>query len=92
MLSPVWGSVGLGLMWGWLAGSLVGRVLRPWRTVPAVGLATLVMATPAAWFQGGTGLLGFGVAALTAGLLHLIWMRELHLQVAAKNKSEEGGL
>lgn len=73
MLSAFWGSVGMGLMWGWLAGSLEGRVLRPWRTVLAVGLATLVMATPAAWFQGGTGLLGFGVAALTAGLLHLIW-------------------
>ncbi|MHB8066931.1 MAG: hypothetical protein ACYDIC_03410 [Desulfobaccales bacterium] len=84
MLSSVWGSVGLGLMCGWLVGSLEGRVRRPWRTAPVIVLATLALATPAAWFQGGLGLIGFGVATLTAGLLHLIWKHELRRHYSLK--------
>jgi hypothetical protein len=71
------GAIGLGFVWGWLMGSVGGRVRRPLPTGLALGSATLLLTAEvlvlahsrAVWlFLGGAGL---------ALLLHLGWRREL---------------
>lgn len=71
------GSTGLGLVWGWLIGSLKGRTYRPYRTVLSVFLATLVISTQVLWFLDWIRLLFFLGVALFAFFIHVEWRREL---------------
>jgi len=71
------GSTGLGLVWGWLIGSLKGRTYRPYRTVPSIFLATLVISTQILWFVDWVTLLYFYGAALFAFFIHIEWRRKL---------------
>jgi hypothetical protein len=86
---PFFGSVGMGLMWGWLLVALEGRVRRPWCTVPAMFLSTLAMAVPVTWFQGGPGLAVFGGATLVAWWVHLGWRQALRRYASFKTEQKE---
>ena len=77
MLLPTLGSVGMGLVWGWLVGSPAGRMRRLYRTIPAVALATSAISAHVLWVLGWRGLAGFLGAALAAFLLRVGWLREL---------------
>jgi hypothetical protein len=69
--------MGTGLVWGWLIGSLEGRIRNPWRTIPAIIIASLVLSLQAFLFQdfAGTGL--FWVSMSAAMVIHLFWRRKL---------------
>ena len=77
MIVPMLGSVGIGLVWGWLVGSLDGRVRQPYLTVTMVGFATFVISVVILWFLDWRGLAFFLGAALITYLLHVGWQREL---------------
>jgi NhaP-type Na+/H+ or K+/H+ antiporter len=80
------GSIGVGLVWGWLLGSLTGRIHRPWTTGVSAALATGVVATCAALLAGPRPLaLLLGAVALAA-LLHAGWRGELARQAARRSR------
>ena len=75
------GSAAVGLVWGWLMGSLGGSMLRPLRTVPVLTLATLLLAGEVLMLANWQAvLLCLGATALTL-LLHLGWRRTLRDRV-----------
>jgi positive regulator of sigma E activity len=71
------GSTGLGLVWGWLIGSLKRRVYRLRKTIPLVLLATMVISAQVLWFLDWVRLLFFFGAALFAFFIHVEWRRKL---------------
>jgi len=71
------GSVGFGLVWGWLLGSLGGRVQRPQLVGWSAGAATLVVAAVVRWYTDRRSLWFFLGAAGLSLLLHLGWREEL---------------
>ena len=75
------GSVGLGLVWGWLIGSLGGRVRRPLLDGLALGAGTLLLAGQVAMLAGLDALPRFFGAVMLALLLHLAWRRELRARL-----------
>ena len=71
------GSIGLGLVWGWLTAGLGGGLRGTW---PArLGLAgASLLAGLTAWFLEGSGaVIAVAVAAMLSALLRLVWHREL---------------
>ena len=79
------GCVGLGAVWGWLAGLLLrpgaGRVRHLWRSLLGLGGSTALLAGLVVWLADWRFLLVFAAAALFALLLHLAWLRELRGRV-----------
>ena len=71
------GSAGIGLVWGWLAGRLEGRIRKPLRTWSAVVGATAAVGAPVLAFSGWQGVAAFGSAMLLAFLAHVTWRRGL---------------
>ncbi len=71
------GSVGIGLVWGWLIGSFTGRVNRPARSSISILLATLIIVAQVILFLDWVRLLFFFGAALFALFLHIEWRRKL---------------
>ena len=71
------GSVGFGLVWGWLLGSLGGRVRRPQLVGWATGAATLLAAAVVRWSADRRALWLFLGAAGLSLLFHLGWREEL---------------
>jgi hypothetical protein len=78
MLMIVLGSTGLGLVWGWLIGSLEGRVYHVIRTVLSVAVATLLLATGVLLLSNWYALFFFLGASVFSMLLHIGWRRELY--------------
>jgi hypothetical protein len=78
MLIVELGSIGLGLVWGWLIGSLQEQVRKPGWTILAVGGATLGLATEVLLLAGGVMVVLFMAATGLALLLHLGWRQDLH--------------
>ena len=71
------GCTGLGLVWGWLIGSLYCRVYRPWKTILLVLLATIVISVQVLWFLDWVRLLFFLGAALFGFFIHVELRRKL---------------
>ena len=86
-MSPViaLGSVGIGMVWGWLLGSFAGRVRHPFRTGIAAGLATAAVAGGCFLLAGSRPLpLLLGATALAA-LLHAGWRQQLARRVGLRS-------
>jgi hypothetical protein len=77
MLITMLGSASTGLGWGWLMGSLGGRVHRPLLDGLALSAATLLLAIEVFVLVDWRALALFLGAAGLALLLHLGWRREL---------------
>jgi hypothetical protein len=71
------GSVGIGLVWGWLIGSLTGRTYRPVRTFLSIFLVTSAIAAQVMLFLDWIRLLLFLGAALFALFIHIEWRSTL---------------
>ena len=71
------GSSGIGLVWGWIVGSLADRLHRPNRNVLGVTLATLAISGCLLWLIDWHALPFFLGAALFAFLIHAGWRQEL---------------
>lgn len=71
------GTMGLGLVWGWLIGSLMRRVHRPWKTILSVLLATMVVSAQVLWLMDSARLLYFYGATLIGWVIHI----ELHRNI-----------
>jgi hypothetical protein len=79
MIIGSFGSVGMGLVWGWLlvlAGGS-GSSRRRVRSIIVFVLATILIATQLYSFAGGQRLQHFLVSAVISLLLHLAWRRAL---------------
>lgn len=83
MLITLLGSVGIGLVWGWLLGNLEGRVRRPLVVGWSTSLATLLLATLVLMFTDRRALWLFLGAAALSLLLHLAWRQELRRRFGA---------
>jgi hypothetical protein len=79
MLIASLGSMGMGLMWGWLLILFGGRgpLRRPLINALALALATLLFALQLRWFTDGQRLLFFLVATTISFVLHLAWRHSL---------------
>jgi uncharacterized membrane protein len=76
-LIPLLGTVGLGLMWGWLLGLVRERGKKPWAQALALGGATVALATGVLLLADWLLLAAFLAAALCAWLTHVLWRRQL---------------
>lgn len=75
------GSIGLGLMWGWLLVlALRMPVKRPFVTAVVLLSATGAVASMPFLFSGGPSLIRFIVAAALAAYAHKVWLRRLSQQ------------
>jgi hypothetical protein len=80
---PLAGSIGFGLVWGWLLAGF-GGARAPWRTGFVLALAALIslIAAGLAWmFAGLPALVAMAVSAVLAGLLRVAWHREIGVPV-----------
>jgi len=77
MIPAFAGSVGLGLLWGWVTGGLEGRVSNPAWTVSAFLAATLAIALAALLASSVYGLIAFLVSSGCALCVHAGWRRSL---------------
>jgi hypothetical protein len=77
MLITLLGSIGIGLVWGWLIGPLGDRPRRKFLNVLTVSAATLSLAGLVYWFAGWQGTVFFLGPMTLAFLLHLGWRQEL---------------
>jgi hypothetical protein len=79
MLIASLGSIGAGLVWGWLLALLGGRGrVRPsLRDVLLLSIATVLLALQVLWFTNWGTLALFAGATTLALLLHLGWCQEL---------------
>ena len=73
----VLGSAGLGLVWGWLNGSIGRRVRHSPRTALMLGAATLLLGAEVLLLAGWRALLVYLAATALAVLCHLRWRRGL---------------
>jgi hypothetical protein len=71
------GSIGFGLVWGWLLGSLGGRVRRRFLVGWSASAATLLAALAVRWFVDWRALALFLGMSVLSLLLHLAWRNEL---------------
>ncbi len=71
------GSIGLGLVWGWLIGSFIGHMHRPIRSLVSIFLVTLSIVAQVILFLDWIRLLFFLGAALFALFIHVEWRRKL---------------
>ncbi len=71
------GSIGLGLVWGWLIGSFIGHVHRPARSFISIFLVTLTLVAQVILFLDWVRLLFFIGAALFTLFIHVEWRRKL---------------
>jgi hypothetical protein len=77
MMISLFGSAGIGLVWGWLVGSLIARVHRPYRTASAVALATFAVLASVFLYLSWLGVGIFLGAALFAFTIHAIWRHQI---------------
>lgn len=74
------GSIGIGLVWGWLIGGLEGRTNQVWPTVFAVFGATLAFCLIVFRYASWAGVAFFLGATVLAFLLHSALNNELRAQ------------
>jgi membrane protein implicated in regulation of membrane protease activity len=90
MLITMLGSIGLGLVWGWLMGSLSSRGRRLLRNGLALSTATFIFAIEVFLLAGWRAVALFLGAAASALLLHVLWRRELRRRFGPPNLQEGG--
>jgi hypothetical protein len=90
MLITMLGSIGLGLVWGWLMGSLSGRGRRLLLNGLALSTATLVFAIEVFLLAGWRALVIFLGAAASALFLRVLWRRELRKRFGPPNLQKGG--
>ncbi len=71
------GGMGIGLVWGWLIGSLEGRIKNPRLTIPVVIIAILVVSLEIFWFLSWSVTVLFWVSLLSTLAIHLFWRKRL---------------
>ncbi|MCP5094853.1 MAG: hypothetical protein GY943_04800 [Chloroflexi bacterium] len=72
------GSIGLGLMWGWLIVLTVRTPRkRPFTNALALLLATAAIAATQFYFSGHPSLIRFFIATFLAYFAHMVWLRGL---------------
>lgn len=71
------GSVGFGIVWGWLMVLIGGRGQPPWWNVLPLVAATGVLGLTIYQFASLTLTLSFAGAAVLASLIHMAWIQEL---------------
>ena len=76
----VFGAIGLGLVWGWVAARLAYRAR--WDVVARVALGTAALGLTAQRLAAAQALAAGGVAAVVGGLLCLAWLRSLERRFA----------
>jgi len=81
MLLLILGSIGVGIVWGWLAGGLEGHVRRYLLTVVVVLVASLALGWLVFGYSSWHGTAFFSVAAVLAFLAHVAWRRMLRRQL-----------
>ncbi len=77
------GSIGLGLVWGWLAGMWGIQARRRIRYVLAVAATTAVLGLEVLWIAGGWPLALFLVASGSGWVAHAYWRRTLRRRFRA---------
>jgi len=77
------GSIGLGAVWGWLAGIVLGRARLSWPHISLLAGATLILLAEVVWLTGWPAMCACSAAALIAGAGHLSWMRHLRRRADA---------
>jgi hypothetical protein len=82
------GCLGIGLVWGWLVGSLEGRMDRPIHTVFAVSLASIAVGVTIFSLQNWRGVACFIAAALFALFVHIWWRRELRQYISTQEEEK----
>jgi hypothetical protein len=75
------GSIGIGLVWGWLVGTLEGRVQRSLRGIVGAIVSTIAVAITIYGFESWSGLALFFLSAGIALLTQLAWRRSLRSRV-----------
>lgn len=81
MILPLAGSVGIGLVWGWLIGLLEGRINHFTVTVCSVVLASTVVSLLIARVNGLLGFGAFWVSVICALGIHISWRRSLRFRL-----------
>lgn len=76
-------------MWGWIIGSLEGRVSHTSRNIAAVMAATLTVSLIVAWMSGLYGLAAFFVSAVCALCIHVGWRRSLRHRLGSDNPDHQ---
>jgi hypothetical protein len=84
MDSQVAGSIGIGFVWGWLVGTLEGRVQRSLRGTIGAVVSTLAVAVTVYGFESWRGLAAFLLTAGIALLIHTTWRRSLRASVETR--------
>lgn len=72
--SAILGSLGVGLMWGWLVGLVLPRSPGAW---VAVALATVALGAEVHGFLGDRALVWAGAAMIMSAMSHGLWKRWL---------------
>jgi len=71
------GGVGIGLVWGWLVGSLSYRAVSLWRAILLIVLSTAGLSLLVLYFLTWRNLVSFLIAVLLASLVHVGWRQQL---------------
>lgn len=77
MVLRVLGGVGIGLVWGWLVGSVSHRTVKLWRAITVIALSTAVLSLLVLYFLNWRNLVSFLIAVLLASLVHAGWRQQL---------------
>ena len=77
------GSIGLGAIWGWLAGITFGRARLAWPHISLLAGATLILLAEVVWLIDWPAMIACIAATLLAGLAYLSWMRVLRRRADA---------
>ena len=85
MLLAIMGSAGLGLVWGWLGGSLLNHERSTYRAVLAFVLASTTVLIGVRWLSGWREVGYFLCVAAFSLLLHAAWYQELRRIIESSN-------
>jgi len=79
------GTAGLGLVLGWLLGSLYGRVHNPQRTVLAAAVAFLLVLADLWYIVGPSAIPVLTTALVLSLIVHILWRRQLYARYGLLN-------
>ena len=92
MVLPLFGSIGIGMVWGWLIGNLEGRIHQPQRTIPVIIVATFPIFVEVFLLEDARAVVVLGGAITFTLLIHVFWRRQLRRRYGLLNKNSLGGL
>ncbi|HEU5431777.1 MAG TPA: hypothetical protein VFU81_08945 [Thermomicrobiales bacterium] len=82
-MAAIWGALGIGLVWGWLAAAILARTARPIKDGALLGAATAGGAALLLWQGGATPVVLAGGGAGAAALLQVAWRQALDRRAEA---------